>query len=37
MLDTMFGMQRLLIGLVAIAGLAVANDSWPQWRGPSLN
>lgn len=37
MLDTMFGMQRLLIGLVAIVGLAAANDSWPQWRGPSLN
>ncbi len=33
----MFGMQRLLIALVAIAGLAAANDSWPQWRGPNLD
>lgn len=33
----MFGMQRLLITLVAIAGLAAANDSWPQWRGPNLD
>lgn len=33
----MFGMKRLLITLVAIAGLAAANDSWPQWRGPSLD
>ena len=30
-------MQRLLITLVAIAGLAAANDSWPQWRGPNLD
>ena len=33
----MFGMKRLLITLVAIAGLAAANDSWPQWRGPNLD
>lgn len=33
----MFDMKRLLITLVAIAGLAAANDSWPQWRGPSLD
>lgn len=37
MLDTMVGMQRLLIALLAIAGLAAANDSWPQWRGPNLD
>lgn len=33
----MIGMKRLLITLVAIAGLAAANDSWPQWRGPNLD
>ena len=33
----MFGMQRLLIALLAIVGLASANDSWPQWRGPNLD
>ena len=33
----MFGMQRLLIALLAIGGLASANDSWPQWRGPNLD
>ncbi|MYG04655.1 MAG: PQQ-binding-like beta-propeller repeat protein [Acidobacteriia bacterium] len=33
----MFVMKRLLITLVAIAGLAAANDSWPQWRGPNLD
>ena len=37
MLDTMIGMQRLLIALLAIGGLASANDSWPQWRGPNLD
>ena len=33
----MIGMQRLLIALLAIGGLASANDSWPQWRGPNLD
>ena len=33
----MFGMERLLIALLAIVGLASANDSWPQWRGPNLD
>ena len=37
MLDTMIGMLRLLIALATLTGLAAANDSWPQWRGPNLN
>ena len=33
----MIGMLRLLIVLATLTGLAAANDSWPQWRGPNLN
>ena len=33
----MIGMLRLLIALATLTGLAAANDSWPQWRGPNLN
>ena len=30
-------MQRLLIVLVTLTGMAAASENWPQWRGPNLN
>jgi outer membrane protein assembly factor BamB len=30
-------MLRLLITFATLTGLAAANDSWPQWRGPNLD
>ena len=30
-------MLRLLITFAILTGLATANDTWPQWRGPSLD
>ena len=33
----MISMLRLLITFATLTGLAAANDSWPQWRGPNLD